>query len=81
MARAIAHCMADADHRGSLAKLGAKRADFFRWENTARQTLEIYRAAIEGRAPVLDPLRRPESATGEIRTDSFREIVRGEGGA
>jgi glycosyltransferase involved in cell wall biosynthesis len=81
MARAIAHCMADADHRGSLAKLGARRADSFRWENTARQTLEIYRAAIEGRTPVLAPLRRAESPTGEIRADAFREAVRGEGGA
>jgi hypothetical protein len=73
--------MADADHRGSLAKLGARRADSFRWENTARQTLEIYRAAIEGRTPVLAPLRRAESPTGEIRADAFREAVRGEGGA
>ncbi|HEX2224082.1 MAG TPA: glycosyltransferase family 1 protein [Thermoanaerobaculia bacterium] len=54
MAKAIAHCMTDAEHRNSLAKLGTRRADTFRWEQTARQTLEVYLAAVEGRAPVLD---------------------------
>lgn len=54
MAKAIAHCMEDAEHRSSLAKLGTRRAEAFRWEQTARQTLEVYRAAIEGRSPVLD---------------------------
>ncbi len=31
MAKAIAHCMADPDHRNGLAKLGLRRAEDFRW--------------------------------------------------
>lgn len=57
MAKAIAHCMGDAEHRRSLAKLGTRRAEAFRWEQTARQTLEVYRAAIEGRDPDLASTR------------------------
>jgi glycosyltransferase involved in cell wall biosynthesis len=47
MAAAIAHCMSDPEHRNSLAKLGLRRAEDFRWSQTARKTLEIYLAAIE----------------------------------
>lgn len=53
MAKAIAHCMSDPEHRAALARLGAKRAEDFRWGQTARKTLEVYLAAIEahGTAP------------------------------
>jgi alpha-1,3-rhamnosyl/mannosyltransferase len=49
MAKAIAHCMSDPEHRAALARLGSKRAEDFRWSNTARKTLDLYLAAIEGR--------------------------------
>jgi alpha-1,3-rhamnosyl/mannosyltransferase len=49
MAKAIAHCMSDPEHRAALARLGARRAEDFRWGQTARQTLEIYLAAIAAR--------------------------------
>jgi glycosyltransferase involved in cell wall biosynthesis len=49
MAKAIAHCMSDPEHRAALARLGAKRAEDFRWGQTARKTLDIYLAAIESR--------------------------------
>jgi glycosyltransferase involved in cell wall biosynthesis len=54
MAKAIAHCMSDPEHRAALARLGSRRADDFRWGQTARKTLEIYLAAIAARrtAPV-----------------------------
>ena len=48
MAKAIAQCMADEDHRKALAKLGLRRAQDFRWPRTAERTLAIYRSAIEG---------------------------------
>ena len=51
MAKAIAHCMSDSEHRSSLARLGLRRAADFRWEATARQTLDTYLAVIEGRGP------------------------------
>jgi len=47
IARAIAQCMADQEHRESLAKLGLKRADDFQWSRTAEKTLEIYLAALQ----------------------------------
>jgi alpha-1,3-rhamnosyl/mannosyltransferase len=49
MAKAIAHCMSDPEHRAALARLGAKRAEDFRWGQTARKTLDIYLGAIERR--------------------------------
>ena len=49
MAKAIAHTMSDPEHRTALARLGAKRAEDFRWGQTARKTVEIYRAAIGSR--------------------------------
>ncbi len=52
MAKAIARCMADPEHRTALAKLGTRRAEDFRWERTARRTLDVYRAAL-GEAPDL----------------------------
>jgi glycosyltransferase involved in cell wall biosynthesis len=49
MAKAIAHTMSDPEHRTALARLGARRAEDFRWGQTARKTLEIYKAAIRER--------------------------------
>lgn len=49
MAKAIAHTMSDPEHRTALARLGARRAEDFRWGQTARKTLEIYKAAIQER--------------------------------
>ncbi|MBV8202533.1 MAG: glycosyltransferase family 4 protein [Acidobacteria bacterium] len=46
MAKAIAQCMSDSDHRAALARLGLRRAQDFRWERTARKTLGVYRAAL-----------------------------------
>ncbi len=51
MAVAIVRCVSDADHRKSLAKLGRRRSEDFRWRQAAEKTLEIYRQAIEGEAP------------------------------
>jgi glycosyltransferase involved in cell wall biosynthesis len=52
MAKAIAQCMADPEHRAALARLGLARADDFHWERTARQTLGIYRSVLGvGEAP------------------------------
>jgi glycosyltransferase involved in cell wall biosynthesis len=47
IAKAIAQCMADPEHREALTKLGLRRADDFRWPRTAEQTLEVYRAALQ----------------------------------
>lgn len=51
MAKAIARCMGDSEHRASLAKLGLRRAEDFRWDRAAKKTLEIYLDVIEGREP------------------------------
>ena len=51
MAEAIAELMADDDRRAALATLGARRAEDFRWEETARKTLAIYRAVLGAPAP------------------------------
>ncbi len=42
MAKAIAQCMSDADHRDALARLGLRRAQDFRWEQAAARTLGLY---------------------------------------
>lgn len=55
MAKAIARCMGDPEHRASLAKLGLRRSEDFRWDRAAKKTLEIYLDVIEGREPA--PLR------------------------
>jgi glycosyltransferase involved in cell wall biosynthesis len=58
MAKAIAQCMADADHRAALARLGLRRAEDFRWEQTARQTLGVYLSVL-GAAPLAASLAAP----------------------
>lgn len=47
IAKAIAQCMGDVEHRQALARIGLRRAEDFRWEKAAEKTLRIYRAAIE----------------------------------
>lgn len=49
MAKAVAHCMSDPDHRNGLAKLGLRRSETFRWSRAARKTLDIYLSAIQSR--------------------------------
>ena len=49
LAKAIAHCVADEEHRTALAKLGLRRAADFDWRRTAERTLEAYLAAIRSR--------------------------------
>lgn len=46
MARAIAQCLSDPEHREALAKLGRRRAEDFRWDRTAERTLEVYEKAL-----------------------------------
>jgi glycosyltransferase involved in cell wall biosynthesis len=58
-AEAIAQCMTDPEHREALAKLGARRAEEFRWSKTAEQTLEVYMSVLQG-----VPTRRPEQQAG-----------------
>lgn len=65
MARAIAHVMGDPEHRNALAKLGARRAEDFRWERTARKTLEVYRSAIESPEPATVPAQPRGPREGE----------------
>ncbi len=48
MAKAIAQCLGDPQHREALAKLGLKRAEDFRWSRTAERTLEIYDRVLAG---------------------------------
>ena len=47
IAGAIAQCMADGEHRQALIKLGLRRAEDFRWQRTAEQTLQVYLAALQ----------------------------------
>lgn len=51
MAKAIAHLMGNPERRASLIRLGERRAEDFRWDRTARKTLDVYLSAIEGRLP------------------------------
>jgi len=62
MAKAIAHTLADPEHRTALARLGARRAEDFRWGQTARKTLEIYLAALRERQVSPAAEERPKGA-------------------
>lgn len=57
MAKAIAHLMGSPERRNAFAERGLRRAEDFRWEQTARRTLDIYLSVIEGRPP--EPPTRP----------------------
>lgn len=59
IAKAIAQCMADQDHREALVKLGLRRAEDFRWSRTAEQTLEVYNSALRRDSRK----RKPSSST------------------
>jgi len=48
IARAIAHCLNDAEHRESLIKLGKRRARDFQWSRAAQRTLEVYNEVLAG---------------------------------
>jgi glycosyltransferase involved in cell wall biosynthesis len=61
LAKAIAQCISDEDHRHALAKLGLRRAEDFRWTRAAEQTLEVYASALQP-TPRLRA-RRPKSGT------------------
>lgn len=60
MAKAIAHTLSDPEHRTALARLGARRAEDFRWGQTAKKTLEIYLAAIQERRAAPTPAEGDE---------------------
>jgi alpha-1,3-rhamnosyl/mannosyltransferase len=47
IARAIVRCVGDDAHRKALAELGLRRAEDFRWDSAAAQTLAIYRQILE----------------------------------
>jgi glycosyltransferase involved in cell wall biosynthesis len=51
MAKAIAQCMSDDEHRAALARLGLRRARDFRWEHAARKTLGVYLSVLGAPAP------------------------------
>jgi glycosyltransferase involved in cell wall biosynthesis len=57
MAKAIAHLMGSPERRNAFAERGQRRAEDFRWDQTARKTLDIYLSVIEGRPP--EPPTRP----------------------
>ena len=46
MARALAHGMTHPEHREALAQLGLRRAEDFRWQQTAEKTLAIYMSVL-----------------------------------
>ncbi|HYN19904.1 MAG TPA: glycosyltransferase family 1 protein [Thermoanaerobaculia bacterium] len=66
IAKAIAHCMSDPEHRSSLAKLGLRRAEDFRWSRTARKTLEIYLSAIHSQGLAPQSARPAEGSAGGV---------------
>jgi glycosyltransferase involved in cell wall biosynthesis len=66
MAKAIAHTLSDSEHRNSLAKLGLRRAEDFRWSQTARRTLEIYLSAIQS-SPSRKIATLPDSPGSPVR--------------
>jgi len=57
---AMVRLAADAERRRHLSRLGLERARAFSWDRAARETLEVYRLAIQARAgvPAAEPARR-----------------------
>jgi glycosyltransferase involved in cell wall biosynthesis len=49
IAKAIAHLMGNPEARAQLTALGERRAEDFRWDHTARRTLDVYLSVIEGK--------------------------------
>jgi glycosyltransferase involved in cell wall biosynthesis len=65
MAKAIAQSMSDADHRAALARLGLRRAQDFRWEQTAARTLGVYLSTLGlPPLPTAEPDAQPPAAPG-----------------
>ncbi len=60
MAEAIAGVLTDEGQRSDLRQKGLTRAAEFSWEQTARQTLDVYRQAVEGDDASPDPQPQPE---------------------
>ncbi len=52
---AVARCLADGEHRRTLADQGRRRARDFDWRRTAEQTLEVYRTALAASPPAGGP--------------------------
>ncbi len=74
MAKAIASAMADDDRRAALAKLGARRAEDFRWDVTARKTIDVYRAALgaAGAAGAAEPPPPPRAQPDAVKPGGER---------
>lgn len=51
IAKAIASLMSSPERRAAFAERGVRRAEDFRWDKAARQTLDVYTSVIEGRPP------------------------------
>ena len=50
MAKAIAECLNNAQHRADLQRLGRQRARDFSWKRTAELTLAVYEQVLAGKA-------------------------------
>ncbi len=53
---AIVSLSRDRERREELRKLGLERARTFSWEHAARETVKVYRRAVEGRARSTSPV-------------------------
>lgn len=51
MAKAIAHLMGNPERRAAFAERGLRRAEDFRWDETAKKTLDVYLSVIRGEEP------------------------------
>jgi alpha-1,3-rhamnosyl/mannosyltransferase len=47
MARAMSDLLLDSELRTRMERLGIRRAAHYNWQETARQTLEVYHAVAE----------------------------------
>jgi glycosyltransferase involved in cell wall biosynthesis len=70
MAKAIAQCMSDSDHRAALARLGLRRAQDFRWEHTAARTLAVYRSVLRLPAPPAAETGAPARPNADADADA-----------
>ncbi len=48
LADALGKLLSDEEMRGKLGRLGLQRASTFSWDRTARETMQVYRQAVEG---------------------------------
>src|SRR5262249_25390368 len=62
MAKAIAQCMSDTDHRAALARLGQRRARGVRWGRAARPARRLY-LRLRGLPAPPDPVEDTGSLT------------------